>query len=169
MRPARTKLRDAETEYLLANGWKPDPHQRGAWITPNPAYPERSYGHGHAVNSQKYHEDQIGDDDKPVYPPKYAPSGGPLSRSHPRVVSKKLPHPICMAMAEHRPDLAEEPQHDPAEQLAHLERSVRHHMKNRHKYGASSRKDIRQLIRYIRVGWKPRVGRGMPPLPGSTY
>lgn len=60
-RVATELLAEAEREFLLAHGWRPDPNDRhdDGWFPP-PGYYEdsgrqdQSHRTGHAVNSQKY-------------------------------------------------------------------------------------------------------------------
>jgi hypothetical protein len=115
VREARKALFAAEEAYLIATGWVREGKQ---WVTPNPVYAGRVYEHGHAVNSQKYHEDLAGGS-RVVYPPAYMGIKEPLKTHQPlsKAARKALPHPICATMDEYRPF---EPPTEPAEKrLAH--------------------------------------------------
>lgn len=143
----RVALFEAECAYLRASGWTRVGDD--AWLSPNPKYPGREYNHGHAVNSQKWHEDHAAARGSSAVYEKPLPPSRPPRRLKPWV------HPICGAMADYTEVLP--PHSKPEERLRHHEMSIRHHWAHRNIPGA--RQSLQLHIRSIRKGWKPFGGR----------
>lgn len=162
MNARRKALHAAEVAYLLESGWELS--GKDEWRSPHSSRRDRVYDHDHAVNSQKWFEANAKRLGIPLATKRVEPEERPTPLSvRARMKRDGLTHPLQDLME--RPGRPFEPPTTPNNdgQLKHHLESVRHHFASRHVH-PHHLESLRSHIRWIRKGWRPRVGRGCGPI-----